>query len=483
MSVFCLSSALCPLTGVPSVYMGHWRLLCLNTKDEILAQLRARRPFKEIRTEVHSISKLYEAGGQYLDELEVDLETRREENLKLEEERSCLEAQVENLRVEVEGRSEENQKLEQETGRLSDEISEKAMELDNLQERIDGFQERGFTPEIMNKLESMVDRGGDTLLKQVESVDKYHEAMKNFSRIKKYEGHLVRKIRALEKKEKQTQDSLDSLKNRIDDMKLQAMSIKDAVDVVILLLNRGYRVEDVKAVAYGLEFIGIEDDPDLSISRLVAGLKKQKGQAILTKKVTRKRQELNELEKAFEDTKMRSRIAEEETLKSIQEVENSSIQAIQSTTEVANQVLTATCEKFDNRAQASLQDFGVRAEDKIKWIEEQNRQRIEFEHQKVLSERDIRYGKFLQSILESDKFLSTVDLQWVLTLSQRIRLWIRTNLPYETVFPSDSVCQRQFGLSRYQPYNASVLAELVVAALEAESLRQQTDHAKRQEMT
>ena len=108
-------------------------------------------------------------------------------------------------------------------------------------------------------------------------------------------------------------------------------------------------MEDVKAVAYGLEFIGIEDDPDLSISRLVAGLKKQKGQAILAEKVTRKRQELNELEKAIEDIKMRSRIAEEVTLKSIQEVKNASIQAIQSTTNVTNQVLTATCEEFDKR--------------------------------------------------------------------------------------------------------------------------------------
>lgn len=150
----------------------------MNTEDEILAQLRARRPFREIRKEVHSISKLYEAGGQYLDELEVDLETKREENLKLEEERSCLEAQVENLRVEVEGRREENQKLEQETGRLSDEISGKTTELNSLHERIDGFQERGFTPEIMNKLESMVDRGGDSLLKQVENVDRYQETMK-----------------------------------------------------------------------------------------------------------------------------------------------------------------------------------------------------------------------------------------------------------------------------------------------------------------
>jgi hypothetical protein len=455
----------------------------LNTKDEILAQLRARRPFREIRTEVHSISKLYEAGGQYLDELEVDLETKGEENLKLEEERYCLEAQVENLRVEVEGRREENQKLEQETGRLSDEISEKAIELNSLQETIDGFQERGFTPEIMNKLESMVDRGGDTLLKQVESVDKYHEAMKGFSCIKKEEGRLVRNVRALEKKKKQTQDSLDSLQNRIDEMKLQAMSVKDAVDVVFWLLKRGYRMEDVKAVAYGLEFIGVDDDPDLSISRLVAGLKKQKGQAILAKKVTRKRQELNELEKAVEDKKMRSRIAEEVTLKSIQEVKNASIQAIQSTTNVTNQVLTATCEEFDKRTQASLQDFGMRADEKIKWIEEQCRQRSEFEQQKVLSQRVFGYGQFLQSILESDKFLSTVSLQWVLTLSQRIRLWIRINLPDETVFPSDSVCQRQFGLIRYQTYNVSVLAELVVTALEAASLRQQTDHAKRPEIT
>ena len=65
----------------------------------------------------------------------------------------------------------------------------------------------------------------------------YREALKNFSRIKKYEGRLIRNVRALEKTKKQTQESLDSLKNRIDEMKLQAVSFKDAVDVVFWLLK------------------------------------------------------------------------------------------------------------------------------------------------------------------------------------------------------------------------------------------------------
>ncbi len=153
----------------------------MNTKDEILAQLRARRPFREIRTEVNLISKLYEAGGQYLDELGADLQGKRIEISKLEEGKSALEAQVEVLRIEIESRKEENRKLEQENARLKNEVSDRTTDLNSVQAETDRFREQGFTSEIMQKLELLLERGGPTLLEQVESVEKYHKAMKEYS--------------------------------------------------------------------------------------------------------------------------------------------------------------------------------------------------------------------------------------------------------------------------------------------------------------
>ena len=174
----------------------------MNTSEEILRKLRAGEPFGKIRTEVHSVSKLYEVGGQFLDEQQTRLENTRLQIRGAEEERDCLEAQVESLRHELENSRQENQELEQENLRLNSELSEKTVKLNSLQERVDEFRAQGFTGEIMDRLEPMVKRGGEKLLIQVQNVEKYGQTLRNYLCLKKKKTSLVREIRDLKNEKK-----------------------------------------------------------------------------------------------------------------------------------------------------------------------------------------------------------------------------------------------------------------------------------------
>jgi len=388
----------------------------MNTKEEILAKLRAGEDFGKIRTEMHSISKLYEAARQYLDELQARLESIQAEINRGKEENANLEAQIASLGCESESLREKNQRLEQENARLNRELSEKSAKLSSLEERIGEFRAQGFTPEIMRKLEPKIAKGGDLLL-MAETAEKRDQVKKDLACARKSKADLLKDIKTL-RREKRT--------------------------------------------------------------RALTELRKRKDLTVLNEKVTRKRKEYAELARRVEDAEGAMAILRDVTLKSINEAQDAATNAIHSTARASAEAFAAACEKFSGDLQAFLQSFGVLAEEKIGWIEEQHRQRRETDQQKTLFERALAYGRFMQGLFESDEFLLTVSLPWMLQLAHRLRLWLREKLPMGAVFPSDSVLQRQFGLTKFQSYNLAALTELVCEGLEAASSKEriQLDGAK-----
>jgi len=341
-----------------------------------------------------------------------------------------------------------------------------------MQERIDGFGAQGFTPEILGKLEPMIARGGEDLLKQVETAEKCSKLKRDLACVKKSKTDLMRSVRVLKREKEKLQGSVVSIRNQVDELRLQMRPIRDAVNTVVWLLKKGYRTEDIKSMGYGLDFLGVDGDADLSISRLITGLKKQKDLTVLDGKLTRKREEFAELDSAIEDAIRTLAIVKDVTLKSINEAKGASIQALHSMAEASNEAFAATCERFDGCSQSLLQDFGVRAEERIEWMEEQYRQRRETDQQKTLFERTLAYGRLMQGLFESDEYLLTVSLSWMLQLARRLNLWVRERLPSGTVLPSNSILQRQVGLIGFQPYNIAVLTELACEGLEAVSSKE-----------
>jgi hypothetical protein len=429
----------------------------LNTKEEILAKLRANEPFRKIRTEVSSISKLYEVAGQYLDEIDKDLRDKRLDISKLKEEETNLETEVGTLRSDIESLSEEKRQLEQDKTRLSGELSENKVKLETLQEKMGEFRVQGFTLEIIKKLEPMVERGATMLLKQVENVENYNEAVKDFAGVKRSKACLLREVRVLARKKEKTQDSLVSLKNQIDDMRLRARHIKEAVDTVVWLLKKGYDIKDIKSLGYGLDFLGVEGDPDLTISRLITGLRQRKNLVILEEEVTKKRHEKDELDKAIEKKRTTLEIIGDTTLKSVNEICSASIQSIQQTTAERQKALNAVCQKFDDHVLVSMANLQVNTKDRLEWVEEQVHRESEIAQQKILFETELKYGRFYQAFFVSDDFLSEISLPWILHVSRRLHLWISMNLPKETIIPPSSF-NGQFGLICW-PYNLTTLAD------------------------
>lgn len=417
----------------------------MNSRDEILAKLRANEPFAKIRTETHSASKLYEVTGQFLDEQQTRLENTGLQIRQAEEMRDGLEVQVESLRRQVENYRQENQKSEQENLRLNGELSEKTAKLNSLEERTDRFLAQGFTPEIMDKLEPMLNRGGEKLLMRVQNVEKYHQTLKDYTCLKKNKTSLVREICDLKNEKKQAQDLVVSVKNQADELRLLARPIKDSVDTVIWLLKKGYTIEDIKSLGYGLDFLCVDGDPDLSISRLVTGLKLQKNLLILREKMRGKKQKNDELDKAIVDNEMKLRILVETALRSINEVVKASINGLRQLNSERQEAFNTVSEKFDAHLQASLMNLRTQAKDRTEWSDQQHRRESELAQQKILFETELKYGRFYQAFFASDDFLSTISLPWILHASHRLHLWISMKLPNETIVPPSSL-QTQFGI-------------------------------------
>jgi hypothetical protein len=439
----------------------------LNIKDEILNELRSGRPFAEVRTRARSKSQLYEALRQFSDEVEVSLEERREKLREAEEERLNLEEVAEALKSEVESTREERRELQEDKTRLGSELSENAARLASLEERAERFRAQGFTSEILGKLEPMIATGGDALLKQVESVEKYHEAMKDFACLKKKRAGLLRDISECARAKKKAQSFLASLKNETDELRLRARPIKEAVNTVVWLLERGYNIEDVRSLGYGLDFIGAEGDSGQSVSHLIAGLKKSRTLAILEAKVVRRKEEYAELERVVEDRKVKLKILEEAVLRSMDEAGSASIQCLRQTAADGQAALTATCQKFDAWAQASMANLQAQIADRAEWLEEQGRRESELAQRKTLFETELEYGRFCQAFFVSDDFLSRTSLPWILHMSHRLHLWICMNHPKETIIPP-STFQTQLGFINW-PYSLKTLAELVCLGLEKTS--------------
>lgn len=446
----------------------------MNTREEILAKLRANEPFSQIRAEVRSVSKLYEITGQFLDEVQKRLENTRLQTCQAETERDSLRAQVESLRHESESCRQENQELKQENTRLKSELSEEKTELNSLEEREKEFEARGFSAEIMDKLKPMIERGGEKLLKQVQNVEEYRQTLKDNLQLKKNNTTLLNNIRNLKNEEKKARDSVASVRNQADELRLQARPVKDTLDTVIWLLKR-YTVEDIRALGYGLDFLGVDDDADLSISRLVTGLKLQRNLVVLEKKVTKERRENAEFEKALADNKMKVKALEETALRSIKKTGNTSIKCLRQLNSEGQKALTTASERFDAHLQASILNLQVQAKEKIEWVEQQHRRESELAEQKIRFETELRYGRFYQAFLASDDFLSTIPLPQILHVSHRVLQWIRMKLPNETIVPP-SYFQTNLGIINL-PYSLKILDELVYVGLEAVSARKDELHA------
>lgn len=426
-------------------------------KNEILTRLRNNEPLSKIRKDFRSLSQLYEALREYLEELSKIADAKREALGLVQEQLDVKQAELEKANQEKETLEKENveQRLIKED--LVAGVKSATQKRDRLRAEVKELEAKGFTTQIVKKLGEMEAKSGAELLLQVKTAEKYVHLKTEFSNLQIRKASLEKEIGNLETRKKNIEQMIVSEKNGLDELKVQTASYKAAVKAVESLFAEGLtRPEDIKSLAYGLRTLGIKGNPRASVTRLVTALEKMKTISAIEEKLQIKTEKLDMYTKAVALAKSELETLKEVAMKTIEEVLNTSVQAIRNTGQQAN-------------AQMQIQIRQVEEKYRVV-LEELNR----LEHRKGEAEAILGPGLALVGILNSPEYLKVVPAPFIMELLDRIQLWFETNLPNSSVSATASINAKEFNLLTFQQYKLPVLIELAKEGLKQFVMRQKT---------
>jgi predicted nucleic acid-binding Zn-ribbon protein len=445
----------------------------LTIKNEILRKLREGIPLKEVKEQFRSQSQLYDAIREFLEEASNTIEERQmrlrkaeEDSLKATNELQRLDLEKNRLQEEVAGLGQTKQALAAEASRLT---GKRNYLLDEMKK----LELNGFTPQIMEQLDTIVARSGQELVLQVETAEKYAQLRKEFSCLRTRTFELRDETRALETKKRNIEQQASSEKNALDELKVQTASFREAVAVAESLLEDGYTTEDVKSLKHGLDVLGIKGRPHASVTRIINGLAKLKSLMDLEGKLCRRRGELAALNRDKESVKSELETAKELTLKTIEEIRVRSVQMISNTAQQSSDQMGQTAEKLAANVTESL----VRMDAKVREAEEIYKTRLnevaELECRKAAAEEALGQGLVLVGMLRSLEYLRKVPVAFMVDLLDRIQIWCELNFPTKSVTPHQGICAKDYNLMTVCSYKLPVLIELAKEGLKQTMLRQE----------
>ena len=171
----------------------------MTVKDEIVEFLRNGVAVRDIREKTRSKSVLYECLTEYLVELEAKVEATRTSLQQEEEKQRETKSENELLADQKSEFKKDIEALRAESEELGAKVAKQRKEHEELHEDVKLVRDRGFTPEIVNKLKAANIDGAelDALLQQRE---KRNELNEKVAALEEKESTLTRKIEILPEK-------------------------------------------------------------------------------------------------------------------------------------------------------------------------------------------------------------------------------------------------------------------------------------------
>jgi len=436
----------------------------MTIKDEILEKLRKGAPITEIRREYRSIGLLYEAIREYLPEAEKIVEEIQTKLGKLETDLAGTEAELERVSREEEKISGEVQELAQTKEKLKETVARKTAKLDSLNAGIEELQVKGFTAEIMSEITAIESRSGPDLLSEIETVEKHKQIKRAISKLEQLKTALEGDVRNLSRKKEKLEKRLRSERNRLDQLKIETATFREAVATVGSFYTDGYSTEDLKSLKHGLGTLGIKGDPLLSITRVVTGLSKYKNLVALEDKVRARRKELETLKRAITDAKSELKV-KGQLIKAFGQVKDAGVKAIVGAAEHAKAEIADTAGMSEKHTMALLSKFDVHVRSTLDGLKTELGEWGELKEQEGQLREILRPAQVLLGILKSPEYLRQLPLTFVFQLFDRLRLYLEMNLKDVTIKPSQDIWKKDANLNFILSYRLPVLLEFVCEGL------------------
>jgi hypothetical protein len=201
------------------------------------------------------------------------------------------------------------------------------------------LEAKGFSAEIIKKLNTMEVNSRQGLILRIRTAEKYNHLKKEVSSLEKAKLKTQEEFGLVVEKKKRAEAELVSEQNSLDDLRLKSSTYKGAVDIASSFLADGYSAEDLQGLKCGIDMLGIKNDRRLSLTRLLEGLEKQRSLTSLEEVTNAKRAQLASVYRELNDKKSELEVLENLTLKAVEETRCASIKSISEMAEHTRAIL------------------------------------------------------------------------------------------------------------------------------------------------
>jgi FtsZ-binding cell division protein ZapB len=436
----------------------------MRVADEILDEFRQGKSVSEVRKKYRSKSQLYEALDRFLLEAESVVQEKRETLQKASEELSETQAELERVKAAKKAVSYEVEELRDEKENLDSEVPQLIGDRNALRAEVEELQKRGYTPAFLKKMRGLEPRNASLLWSDLKTVTRCREVLKETEVFRREKTTLQMEVEVLKRKKKETAETFLSEQNRLDDLRLQAAIFRDALDIVSSFFEDGFSTDDLRSLKFGVDLIGIKNEPRASVMRLLESLRDAKSLIELNRKVDEKRKELALLNGAVAISRKEGQITTSVVLKSLEEIRVASMKAIADVAEKGVATNDDSAKDFERRTKDILSKVELQAQQTIQGVKAELKK---LEGEKARSEELLAPARWLFLTLESQEYANSLPLPIVSRIADRLSRWCEVKVKGFSVRPSGSIYTADFAFLPLQEYKL-----VACAALLSEGIRQ-----------
>jgi len=186
---------------------------------------------------------------------------------------------------------------EQETYKKVDEFKRRLESLETAWNELKG---KGVTEEVIAQINSVDFGDGDELLKRIATLETHTWLKNDVSKLETEHNRLNFLTTQREALLEDINEKVKSKENELDEAKRKHFLFEEAIEIMIGFRKAGYNKETLLSLKEAFKALEIKGKPDVSVKRLLDGLRNYKNLHNLESTLRTKRQELKEIEKELE---------------------------------------------------------------------------------------------------------------------------------------------------------------------------------------
>ncbi len=381
----------------------------MRIAEEVSNRLRNGEDPGTIRESYRSQSQVSEGFRLYLGEQENKIRKTRTELTATKEELEQTTDASHKKQLEKNELAKEVEGLKSEKDSLRNDVDDKRAEYELLRSRAEALQKRGFTQEIMTRLEEVSKLSGPEVWRTLQSLEERSRLDEEIAAKLKTKIQVEREISLLEAKGYKVKTNVASTEKKLAATEAKVASYGEIADLVDSGLKSGYKLDDFQALLSFLVEKCIGLSPGQSIAHLLHGLEAVKSLEDTRAETILAEDRLTETLESEKQAKARIELAEKASIKAIEEQKAAGTKSISEYASIINEWIGNVVKNFQKEIERAKTNSANNAK---------------LEQEKIQLEKLILPARVLLGIVESEDSLRAVEPVLVIQLLERLQWWL-----------------------------------------------------------